>query len=107
MTTDCQGLIFGHEVLLGDYKAKTRPIRPLHIVLLLLPGIERESPFPRCAIEREDMARFFRDSMSSLSAMEKRALEKFLQMGGGYILDFSNRTFPEFVFDSTGLDIDD
>jgi len=38
--------------------------------------------------------------------MEKRALEKFLQMGGGYILDFSNRTFQEFVFDSTGLDID-
>lgn len=27
-------------------------------------------------------------------------------MGSGYVLDFSNRTFQEFVFDSTGLDID-
>jgi len=44
--------------------------------------------------------------MSSLNAIEKRALEKLLQMGGGYVLDFSNRTFNEFILDSTGLDID-
>jgi hypothetical protein len=37
---------------------------------------------------------------------EKRNFEELLQMGGGYVLDFSNRTFQEFVFDSTGLDID-
>ena len=28
-------------------------------------------------------------------------------MGGGYVLDFSNRTFAEFVSDSVGRDIDD
>lgn len=28
-------------------------------------------------------------------------------MSGGYVLDFSNRTFREFIFDSVGLDIDD
>jgi len=38
---------------------------------------------------------------------EKRDLEEFLQMGGGYVLDFSNRTFQEFVLDSTGLNIDE
>ncbi len=27
-------------------------------------------------------------------------------MSGGYVLDFSNRTFKEFILDSTGLDID-
>jgi hypothetical protein len=44
--------------------------------------------------------------MSTLSAIEKRTLEKFLQMGSGYVSDFSNRMFREFVSDSTGLDID-
>jgi len=27
-------------------------------------------------------------------------------MSGGYVLNLSNRTFQEFIFDSTGLDID-
>lgn len=44
--------------------------------------------------------------MASLNYMEKRNLEEFLQMGNGYVLDFTNRTFQEFVYDSTGLDID-
>jgi hypothetical protein len=44
--------------------------------------------------------------MSSLTTLEKRTLEKFLQMSGGYVLDLSNRAFQEFIFDSTGLDID-
>src|SRR5438874_6388341 len=43
--------------------------------------------------------------MANLSYFEKRNLEKFLGMGGGYVLDFSNRTFEEFVFDSTGRNI--
>jgi hypothetical protein len=43
--------------------------------------------------------------MSSLNIIEKRTLEKFLQMGSGYVLDFSNKTFQEFVVESTGLDI--
>jgi hypothetical protein len=42
--------------------------------------------------------------MSDLSGAEKRKLEIFLGMGSGYVLNFSNRTFSEFVFDSTGRD---
>ena len=45
--------------------------------------------------------------MSNLSFTEKHKLEKVLQMGSGYVLDFSNRTFQEFVFDSTGKNIFD
>ncbi|MBZ5525627.1 MAG: hypothetical protein LAP21_25680 [Acidobacteriia bacterium] len=45
--------------------------------------------------------------MAKLSYGEKRDLEEFLRMGGGYVLDFSNRTFREFIFDSVSLDIDD
>ena len=45
--------------------------------------------------------------MATLKHGEKRDLEEFLEMRTGYVLDFSNRTFQEFVLDSTGLDIDD
>ena len=44
--------------------------------------------------------------MANLSFTEKRDFERLLQMESGYVLSFSNRTFREFVFDSTGLDID-
>lgn len=43
--------------------------------------------------------------MADLSYAEKRTLEKFLDMGGGYVLDFSNRTFEEFVFDTSRVNI--
>jgi hypothetical protein len=42
--------------------------------------------------------------MSNLTNQEKRKFEQLLNMGGGYVLDFSNRTFQEFVIDSTGRD---
>lgn len=45
--------------------------------------------------------------MSNLSYAERNKLEKLFEMGGGYVLDFSNRTFQEFVFDSVGRNIDD
>ncbi len=45
--------------------------------------------------------------MSDLTFVEKRKFEQFLGMGTGYVLDFSNRTFREFVLDSTGRDIFD
>src|SRR5262245_47050374 len=45
--------------------------------------------------------------MSDLSIIEKRSLERLFGMGSGYVLDFSNRTFDEFVFDSTGKSIYD
>lgn len=34
-------------------------------------------------------------------------IEALLQMGSGYVLDFSNRTFFEFILTSTGKDIND
>jgi hypothetical protein len=45
--------------------------------------------------------------MSEFKYMERRNLEEYIQMGDGYVLDFSNRTFQEFVFDSVKLNIDD
>ena len=47
------------------------------------------------------------EQMSDLTLVEKRKLEKFLGMQTGYVLNFSNRTFAEFVRDSTGHDIYD
>ncbi len=34
--------------------------------------------------------------MTNLSTNEKQVLEKLFQMGGGYVLNFSNRTMWEF-----------
>ena len=34
--------------------------------------------------------------MSDLSGSERRKLEKLLGMGGGYVLNFSDRTFGDF-----------
>ena len=35
---------------------------------------------------------------------EREALEDALGMGGGYVLDFSDRTFDEFVYEAVGID---
>ena len=43
--------------------------------------------------------------MVELKSSEKFKLEKYLQMGSGYVCDFSNRTFQEFVLENTGVDI--
>ena len=45
--------------------------------------------------------------MSDLSNIEKRSLERLFDMGSGYVLDFSNRTFEEFILDSTGKSVYD
>ena len=45
--------------------------------------------------------------MSDLSFLEKHKLEQLLEMSSGYVLQFNNRTFREFIIDSTQLDIDD
>ena len=45
--------------------------------------------------------------MTDLSSIEKIKLEKLLGMGSGYVLDFSNRTFQEFIIENTGIDIFD
>lgn len=43
--------------------------------------------------------------MSDLSFIEKNRLEKLFGMSSGYVLDFTDRTFAEFVADATGQDI--
>lgn len=43
--------------------------------------------------------------MSELSMSDRRSLEQFLGMSSGYVLDFSDRTLGEFVFDAVGVDI--
>ena len=45
--------------------------------------------------------------MSDLTFIEKNKLEKLFQMSSGYVLDFSNRTFAEFIVESTGREIYD
>lgn len=45
--------------------------------------------------------------MSDLTTIEKLKIEKLLDMGGGYVLDFSNRTFQEFILENTNLNIYD
>ena len=45
--------------------------------------------------------------MSNLKSIEKLKIEKLFNMEGGYVLDFSNRSFQEFILDGTGLDIYD
>jgi hypothetical protein len=43
--------------------------------------------------------------MSDLTALEKRKFERLLDMGSGYVLGFSNRTFEDFILDTTGRQI--
>ena len=45
--------------------------------------------------------------MAELSRMEKRKLERDLGMSSGYILNFSNRTFEDFMLDTVGIEIYD
>lgn len=45
--------------------------------------------------------------MSDLSNSEKRKFERLLDMGSGYVLNFSNRTFEEFFIDNIGRSIYD
>ncbi len=43
--------------------------------------------------------------MSELSSLEKYKLEKFLGMGSGYVLDFTDITFLEFMLETVTIDI--
>jgi len=45
--------------------------------------------------------------MSDLSSIEKLKIEKLFDMGTGYVLDFSNRTFSEFILENMGIEISD
>lgn len=43
--------------------------------------------------------------MSDLTSTDKLKLEKILEMESGYVLDFSNRSFEQFVLENTGRNI--
>lgn len=45
--------------------------------------------------------------MADLTTLERRKLERLLRMGAGYVLDFSNNTFDQFVFEAVGRTIYD
>ena len=45
--------------------------------------------------------------MSDLSNTEKLKFERLLEMGSGYVLNFSDRTYEQFILDSTGRGIYD
>lgn len=45
--------------------------------------------------------------MSELTLTERESFELLLGMKSGYVLDFSDRTFYEFIDETTGLDIND
>lgn len=44
--------------------------------------------------------------MSDITSIERRKLERLFCMGGGYVLDFSDRTFSEFFEEHTRIEID-
>jgi hypothetical protein len=43
--------------------------------------------------------------MANLTYVDKLQLEKWLGVGSGLVLNFSDRTFQEFILDSVGIDI--
>ncbi len=45
--------------------------------------------------------------MADLTYIEREYIETFLEMKSGYVMDFSDRTFQEFVGKAVGLDIND
>lgn len=45
--------------------------------------------------------------MSTLTPVEKRKLEKLFDMSAGYVSNFNNRTFRDFLIDAVKIDIDD
>lgn len=45
--------------------------------------------------------------MANLSNTDKTKLEALFEMRGGYVLDFSNNTFRDFIYNSVSLDIFD
>ena len=43
--------------------------------------------------------------MSNLSSIERLKIERLFEMGSGYVMDFSNGTFAEFMLENTGVEI--
>ena len=45
--------------------------------------------------------------MAELKFQERNYIEKLFDMKSGYVIDFSNRTFREFVYDTVKIDIEE
>lgn len=60
---------------------------------------------PAGVMAAEGDSREVSSRVSDLSLIERTRLERLFGMGSGYVLDFSNRTFAEFIVESTGRDI--
>jgi len=45
--------------------------------------------------------------MANLTTTDKRKLEKIFKMESGYVLEFTNRTFSEFIYENIGIEIYD
>lgn len=45
--------------------------------------------------------------MANLKNPVKQKLEHLLNMRTGYVLDFTNATFQDFIFTSVGIDVDE
>lgn len=58
-------------------------------------------------IDSDRLSYLLERTVSDLTYGEKRKLEQLFEMGGGYVLNFSDRTFQEFVFDTIRKDIYD
>ena len=46
-------------------------------------------------------------SPTPIRAVDMRLIDDLFEMGGGYVLDFTDRTFAEFFHDDLGINIDD
>lgn len=46
-------------------------------------------------------------SSGTIRSIDMRLIDDLFDMGGGYVLDFSNHTFAEFFLEELGVDIDD
>lgn len=76
-------------------------------------GLDQANIPRRCAMERREERQQLlnqyeseRHAMARMSTMDKLFIEDLFDMGGGYVLDFSNRTFAEYFKDEIGVDID-
>lgn len=45
--------------------------------------------------------------MATISITEREYIERILEMKGGYVLDFTNNTFQEFIYQVIGIDVYD
>src|SRR5258708_1701145 len=92
-------MVFGH---LGDFSCPGSTGAPN-----LRTCDRRDAGHARWPRSETGAANLPETGMADLSWPEKRKFEQLFEMGGGYVLDFSNRTFGEFFMDTVGREIFD